>query len=344
MPRALITGATGQVGSYIVERVRQEGWSIRALTRDPGTARWLGDDVELAQGDVLEGAKFSASAKDCDVIFHAAAAITARGGWDAYRALNLDGTANAISAARTSGARLMHVSSVAVYGPGMRYQQSRPTDEDATFEVLPDAQYYARSKRDSERMVLDAHAAGDIWATAIRPDVIYGRRDRQFVPRIARMLRFGLAPLVNGGTSTLPIIHAQNVAEAAWLAVRSDTAGGRAYNVTNERPVTVREFFQLAGEGLDRRVTGVSIPMPVARALLTLAAYVLGLVRGRGLRAMSGGTLSFLTRDNPFTSERAERELGWKPVVDPFDGVPDAFRWWKNHQMQKGRDHSRPSR
>lgn len=344
MPRALITGATGQVGSYIVARAREAGWSIRALTRTPDAARWLGEDVELVAGDVLDAASFTAAAKGCDVVFHAAAAITAPGGWDEYRTLNLDGTGNAVAAARSSGARLLHVSSVAVYGPGMRYQSDRLTDEAAAFETLPDAMYYARSKRDSERMVLDKHAAGEVWATAIRPDVIYGRRDRQFVPRMARLLRFGFAPLVDGGHSTLPIIHARNVAEAAWLAANTDAAGGRAYNVTNERPVTVKEFFMLAGEGLGVRVKGVVIPTPVARMMLQLAAHLIGLVRGRGLRAMSGGTLSFLTRDNPFTSERAMRELGWRPVIDPSEGIPDAFRWWKTQQMQKGRDYSRPSR
>jgi nucleoside-diphosphate-sugar epimerase len=336
VPRALITGATGQVGSYIVERAREAGWPIRALTRKTDSARWLGDDVELVAGDVLDAASFVAAARGCDVVFHAAAAITATGGWDEYRALNLDGTANAIAAARSSGARLLHVSSVAVYGPGMRYQSGRLTDEAAAFETLPDALYYARSKRDSEQMVLDAHAAGSIWATAIRPDVIYGRRDRQFVPRIARLLRFGFAPLVGGGESTLPIVHARNVAEGAWLAANTDAAGGQAYNV--------KEFFMLAGEGLGTRVRGIVIPMPVARVMLQIAAQIIGLVRGRGLRAMSGGTLSFLTRDNPFTSERAKRELGWKPVIDPSEGIPDAFRWWKMQRMQKGRDHSRPSR
>jgi nucleoside-diphosphate-sugar epimerase len=47
---------------------------------------------------------------------------------------------------------------------------------------------------------------------------------------------------------------------------------------------------------------------------------------------ISNASLSMLTEDNPFSSERARRELGWSPVVHPDDGVPEAFRWWLTHR------------
>ena len=134
----------------------------------------------------------------------------------------------------------------------------------------------------------------------------------------------------------MQIINAENVADAAWLAATSDVAGGKVYNVTNEHPVTVREFFQLAGQGLDRRVIGVPIPIPIAKAMLAVAVRTVGILAGRGVAAMSRSTLNFLTRDNPFSSELAKRELKWDPPVDPRAGIPDAFRWWKE-EKQEGR-------
>lgn len=339
MPRALVTGATGLVGSHIVERLHREGWDVRALIRTPSATEWFAEHgTDVVAGNVLDGESFAKAAKGCDVIFHTAAAITPTGGWEDYRSLNLDGTQNAIDAAKGASARLMHVSSVAVYGPGHRYRSGGLTTEDTSLEALPDDQYYARSKRDSEQMVMAAHRKGDIWATAIRPDVVYGRRDRQFIPRIARMLNFRIAPLVGGGKSTLPIINAENVADAAFLAATSDVAGGRVYNVANERPVTVREFFQLAAQGLDRRIISAPIPIPIARVLLGVVVRTIGILAGRGLAAMSSSTLNFLSRDNPFSSERARVELKWEPPVDPRAGIPDAFRWWQEAAKQKGRD------
>ncbi|HEU4586035.1 MAG TPA: NAD-dependent epimerase/dehydratase family protein [Gemmatimonadaceae bacterium] len=331
MPLALVTGATGQVGSYIVERLRADGWRTRALVRTPAAAEWLAaEGVELARGDVLDAASFRDAAAGCDAIFHAAAVVTARGGWELYRDANVGGTHNAIEAASASGARLLHVSSVAVYGGAARYRD-RPTDESTPLAPLPERAFYARSKRESERLVLDAHASGRIWAAAVRPDVIYGRRDRQFVPRLARVLEHGFFPVLNGGVSTLAIVHAASVADGAVRAVGIDAAGGQAYNLANDFPVTVADFARLAGEGLGRRVRLVSFPTTLARAALAAVRGALRAVGSGAMAAQSSGTLDFLSRDNPFTSERARRELGWSPPVRPEIGVPDAFRWWKEH-------------
>lgn len=333
MPRrALVTGATGQVGSYIAERLLADGWSVRALVRDPGAARWLGDlGAELAPGDILQPGQLRAAAAGCDAIFHAAALVTASGGWERYRRANVDGTRHVIAAAESAGARLLHVSSVAVYGAAARYRDA-PTDEETPLPPLPERALYARSKRESEMLVLDAHAEGRIWGCAIRPDVIYGRRDRQFVPRVARILSRGVFPLLGGGRSTLAIVHAASVADGAVRAVCSDGAGGRAYNLANDFAVTVREFIELAADGLGRRVRLLAVPLPLARAAFALVRAAVRVASGPAMAAHAASSLDFLTRDNPFTSERARRELGWSPPVPPARGIPEAFEWWARHR------------
>ena len=330
MPRALVTGATGLVGSHIVERLKQEGWQVRALVREHSSATWLSaHQVDLAIGDVLDAVPFSSAAAGCDAIFHTAAAITPRGGWEAWRAINIDGTANAIAAAESSGARLLHLSSVAVYGPGARYRQDGPTTELARMEPIPERAYYARSKRESEELVLAAHAEGRIWSTAVRPCVVYGPRDRQFVPRAGRLFELGVAPIIGDGQSTLAVVHAANVADGAFRAVRHDAAGGRAFNLANDFPLSVEAFVKLAGIGLGRQLRIVRLPMRAARAGMHLLRAATRLRMGAGMYAMAASTLDFLTRDNPFSSALARRELGWNPTMRPEQGVPEAFRWWK---------------
>lgn len=329
MPRALVTGATGLVGSHIVDRLLAAGWSVRALVRTPAPALLPGD-VELVRGDILDAEGFARAAVKCDAIFHTAAAITASGGWEAFRRPNLDGTRNAIDAAERAGARLLHLSSVAVYSS--RYADpSRKIDETSTFGPLRPGAYYARSKRESEAMVMDAHAAGRIWATAVRPDVIYGERDRQFVPRVARWLRHGFAPVIGGGHTTLPIVNAANVADGAVLAATNDAAGGRAYNLANDFDVTVRAFFTLGARGLGRDVRLVPVPLGIARAAYAVVLRLTRLVAGARANLLSDDSLKMLTRDNPYDSSRARRELGWSPRVAPEEGIPAAFRWWRDH-------------
>ena len=323
MPAALVTGATGLVGSHVVERLQRDGWRVRALVRDAARADWLKRaGVELAVGDTIDASTLPATMGGCDVVFHTAAAVTSDGGWEAFRRPNVEGTRNVVNAAAAAGARLVHVSSVAVYGARARYATGGRTSEDTPLAPLGERSYYARSKRESEQLVLDAHAQGRLWATAVRPDVVYGERDRQFVPRIARLLRFGIAPVIGGGRSTLAVVHAANVADGMVRAATHDAAGGRAYNLANDFDVTVAEFFRLAGEGLGKRLRFVSIPRAAARVVMGGAARVAP-VR---LRSSLRQSVDFLTRDNPFTSERARRELGWNPGVRPNEGVVGAFR------------------
>lgn len=330
--RALVTGATGLVGSHLCTRLRADGWAVRALVRDPGAAGWLADaGVELARGDTTDAASLTAAARGCEVLFHAAAAITPTGGYEAYRLPNVVGTQAAIDAARAAGARLLHVSSVAVYGTGARYlRDGGRVDESLALAPLGDGEHYARSKRESEALVLDAHRAGRIWATAIRPCVVYGPRDRQFVPRVGRLLRrVGVAGRFGDGRNTIAVVHAANVADAAVRAATTDAAGGQAFNTANDGDVTYGEFVRLAARGLERRVR--LVPVPRWLALAGVAALRLARGRDDAVMTMARASVDFIARDNPFTSERAYAVLGWRPIVRHADGVPAAFAWWARH-------------
>jgi 2-alkyl-3-oxoalkanoate reductase len=339
MSVALVTGATGLVGSHIVERLLADGWRVRALVRSPDAARRSGavpEGVELAQGDVLDEASFVRAAAGAHAIFHTAANIIVQGGWEAYRATNVDGTKNAIAAAESSRARLLQLSSVAVYGAHARYEAARKggkTDEETPLTPLSPRAHYARSKRESEELVMRAHTQGRLWATAVRPSVIYGKRDRQFVPRIGRILSMGVPmPMIAGGRSTLAIVNAANVAEGAVLAATNDRAGGRAFNLANDFDVSVRRFAELACEGLGRRPVFLPVPYWFAQGtLISMSGVFRTLTRGK-FTLVNRSSVDFISEDNPFSSDRARRELGWSPSVRPEVGIPEAFRWWATNR------------
>jgi nucleoside-diphosphate-sugar epimerase len=314
--RALVTGATGMLGACVVERLLREGWSVRALVRERSTARWL--DLLGAQavvGDLTDPDSLSAAAQGCRAIFNAAAAIGPGSEHETFQRVNVTGTAHVIAAAAVAGARLVHVSSTSVFGRH-RYR-SAPIDESAPLPSPPAADAYGRSKQDGERLVLDAHARGRVWAAVVRLPVMYGRRDRQFAPRIAPFLERGLFPLIGGGDTTLALVCADGVAGGAIRAAMTDRAGGHVYHLTND---------------FGRPVLTPRVPMAVGRAAFKALSFAVVAAGRRDLAPHTEGLLDMLTRDNPFTSERARRELGWAPEVKPAEGVADAFRWWKRRR------------
>lgn len=332
MTRALVTGATGLVGAYLVERLLADGYSVRAFVRDRCAASWLDDlGAELATGDLANADSLRIAMAGCDTVYHCAALIAANADWPSFQRANIDGTRAVVEAATSAGARLVHTSSVAVYGSAARYRAA-PTDEDTPLAPLAELAYYARSKREAEQLVLAAHAAGELWATAIRPPMIYGRRDRQLVPRFARVMRTGFFPLLAKGRSIFSLVHASAVADGAVRAARHYEAGGRAFNLANDFPVTVADMVQLASNGLGRRVRGVFIPEGAARASFEMLALAARLASRGTMAEQLPGIVSTFTRNNPFTSERARRMLGWSPTMRPEVGIPEAFAWWREHR------------
>src|SRR3989449_2530986 len=111
----LVTGASGLVGSHVVEALVARGGPVRALVRPASRAAVLRLGAEAVTGDVTDPAAWQAAARGVRAIVHSAAIVQRRASWEQYVAVNVDGTRLAVDAARTAGARVIHLSSLAAY-------------------------------------------------------------------------------------------------------------------------------------------------------------------------------------------------------------------------------------
>jgi nucleoside-diphosphate-sugar epimerase len=146
------------------------------------------------------------------------------------------------------------------------------------------------------------------------------------------MLRFGVAPVIDGGRAIMAIVHAAHVADGAVRAATHDCAGGQAYNLANDFDVTWREFFRFAAVGLESRIAQIDVPRWLARGALLAVKQTIKLVTAGGMNVVTTASLDFMTRNNPFNSDRARRELGWNPQLRPEVAIPQAFRWWRDNR------------
>lgn len=321
----LVTGASGLVGSHVVEALAARGESVRALVRPASRAAVLRLGAEAVVGDVTDPAAWQAATRGVRAIVHAAAIVQRRATWEQYVAVNVDATRRAVAAAATAGARLVHVSSVAVYGGSAAYPSTpERRDEDYPFRPIAEPDFYGRTKRAAEEVVCEAAARGEIVAAAIRPTVIYGERDRLFTPRVIRAVRHFFVPQIGAGANRLSCVYAGNVAAATVAALDAPLRGFRAYNVTGDGPpaLSQREFFAAVAAALGRRYRPMRIPIP-------LAGLAIGLFTARRL---ARAAVAFLRGENPYVDDRIRRELGWRPPTPAPQAIGRTVAWFRENE------------
>ena len=316
----LVTGGSGLVGSHVIEALRCRGVTVRALVRDRSAPIVSALGAEPVVGDVIDPAAWErACGNGITAIVHAAA-LVGPGARPAAYDVNVVGTRNAIDAARTARVRLVHVSSVSVYGGSADYGPGRERrTEDFPFRPIAAHDVYARSKREAEALVRAAAEAGEITAIAIRPNVIYGERDRLFSPRLIRAVRSSLVPQVGPGTNHLSCVYAGNVAQWIVAALAVPLSGFRAYNLTTDAPpaLTAREFLEAFADAGGTRPRFFHLPIVAARVAIALWSGP----------ALARAALAFVTGENPYATDRARAELGWNPAVTPREAIARTVRW-----------------
>jgi nucleoside-diphosphate-sugar epimerase len=318
--RILVTGGAGLLGSHVLEALRARGERPRALVRSHSRAIVESFGAEAISGDVTDATSWLRAAEGARAIVHAAALVASHVSYDEFFRVNVGGTRLAIEAARRTGARLIHVSSVAVYGRAGVYAAGvRSVTEDYPFQPLPARDFYARSKRATEQLLQQEAARGGVSVIAIRPNVIYGERDRLFTRRLVANLKRRFLPQIGPGTNHLSCVYAGNVAAAIVAGLDASARPGfRAYNVTRDAPpsLTQREFFEAFAEALGVRPMRILIPVPVIRTGVATWNGLMRIVVPGRYSALANAALSFILGENPYSVDRIRDELGWSA---PFE-------------------------
>lgn len=323
--RVFVTGGTGLVGDPVVRALVARGDAVTALVRTREAADRMKSIGARPLIGTVEDPRTWEGVTDVDGVVHAAALVSARTPWQTFFQVNVEGTRLAAAAARRLRARLVHVSSVAVYGRQAADEPPGTRSEHAPLGPLDEHDFYARSKRLAEDMVRSEVALG-LEAVMLRPCVVYGPGDRLFLPKMAAAARFGWVPRVGAGDLPMAVVHAESVADAAIRALDTPGAASRIYQVTNDGEITTREFVSALADGLGRSITTIPIPEATALAIAHGAQMVLRLI-GPGLYPGTiTGAVRFWRGGNPYTSARAAKELGWTPAVAHRDAIADLVR------------------
>jgi nucleoside-diphosphate-sugar epimerase len=324
----LVTGATGLLGSHIVEKLVAAGQEVRALVRPGGDTGLLDSlKVQKVTGDVTDPASLKEAMKGVRTVYHAAAQVGDWGPWRRFVAVTIDGTRNMLQAARDAGVkRFLHISSISAYGHPDG--EGLVLDETAPLGVcLHKWSYYSRAKVEAEKLAWSAYQRGEVPVTVVKPSWLYGERDRASMPRLIRAIRAGKAKLIGDGSNRLNLTYAGNEAEGCILAATNDKALGQSYNLSNDGVITQAEYLGRIAEVIGARPITKRVPYRLAYSaafLMELFGHMFGKKKPPLVTRYS---VWLIGRRCFFSCEKARAELGWRPSVSYDEGIRRAVEW-----------------
>jgi nucleoside-diphosphate-sugar epimerase len=310
--RVLVTGATGFLGSHILDQLLSAGHQVRALCRSPLQR----SGAEIVRGDVTDPGSLAPAMAGQEAVIHTAAVLTFRSSEAAHqREVNVQGTRNVIEAARAAGVRrFVYTSSVAAIGR----PNGKPADETTRYD-WPVGLNYNETKRDAEDVV--RNAAG-IETISLNPALLLGpgERYRHSLP-LFRLAKWGLLQIVPSGGAT--VCDVRDVA-AAHLAALTRGRPGERY-VLGGPQLT---FAALAGE-LAAATGGSPARAEIPPSVVRFAALPLVLAEKLGLRLPYSPLYSpYLTLQSFYNSDRAVADLGYR-MRPAAETIADAAAWYR---------------
>ena len=310
----LVTGASGGLGSALVERLRSEARPIRVMVRHlPDRPDEGLDGVEYVRGDLGDPEAVDRAVRGARCVFHVGAAM--KGSWLDHQGGTIEGTRNVLDACRRHGtAKLVHVSSLSVIDWAGAEPQAT-VDEKTPFEGNAEERgSYTRAKLEAEKLVA-AEAARGLPAVILRPGQIFGRRIPLMTGAIARRAA-GRYLVLGDGEMQLPLVYIDDVVDALVLAAKSGLHGGEVIQIVDPEPWTQN---QVLSEMCGPSARIVRVPRPVVFGMGHASELVLGLLGKKS--PLSRYRLRSALALRSFASLNAESLLGWKPRVGVRDGI-----------------------
>lgn len=322
--RCLVTGATGFVGSHLVERLAREGHEVLALARPTSNRSHLESlGVRIVNGTIDSINVFAYYAEELDVVFHLAA-VTKPLREDDFRRVNTVGTERLLRGLRRGEfrGRVVLLSSLAAGGPAAGPQEPRrEADKDAPVSK------YGKSKLAAEKAVKEGAPQGSTWSI-LRPGAIYGPREHEILEVLRMIHRQGLA-VQFGPPVVLQMTHVADVVDGLVRAAFVPEARSQTYYLADRCAWSFEEIVTLAAEALGRRVRILRLPMragwALARCLDTgsrLAKRSLAPLGCDKLREMEA---RYWLAD----PAKLESELGWRARVPFPEGLRENVEWYQ---------------
>ena len=320
--KTLVTGATGFIGSHLVERLVAEGHDVRCFVRSTSNVRWLKNlPVEIFVGDFFDAESLRNALRGVRIVHHVAGITKAQRKRDYWR-WNSEATRKLLEATfqfAESIDRFVHMSSQAAVGPSYN---GTPANELTTPHPID---VYGKSKIEAEQACLGF--SGKLPITIIRPVAVYGPRDHDTFS-FFKWLNRGILPILGSEKKRVALIYVKDLVEGIVVATESKHAVGQTYFIANEKNPTWEELFSVATQIAGKKVRKFRIPN-FSVYLVAAAAEPLSFITGKAALYSFEKARELAQANWGCDVAKAKRELGYEAKTPILDGMRETIQWYR---------------
>jgi nucleoside-diphosphate-sugar epimerase len=327
--KTLITGGTGFIGSRLALRCIERGDDVNVLAQintpaEEFNTKFLQDQgVTLVKGGVTEVDKVEQAVKDCDIVFHLAAAQHEANVPDQhFWQVNVDGTKNVLEASIKAGVkRFVHGSTIGIYGVELEGQ----IDEDSPKK--PD-NIYGVTKKAGEELVLSYKEK--IPVSVVRISETYGPGDRRLLKLFKGIAKKSFF-VIGGGQNRHQLIYVDDLIDGMYLASEKEGALGEVFVLAGKEILTTDQMVDTVAKVLNVQKLKFRAPM--------WPFYVLAVIMEKTLRPLGiqpplhRRRLDFFKKDLFFSHEKSERLLEFHPKTSFEEGAAATADWYKQNNL-----------
>ena len=318
--KIFITGSTGFIGTYLLNRLNQTQHELHCLARKTSNTHFLKQaGAKILEGDVTDKTSLLKGMEGCDWVVHLASSFVF---WlpdnKVYRDVNVTGTKNVMESALEKGiSKVVYISTAAVYG-----NAEWPTTEETPLGAER-ASKYVRTKYEGDLIAWDLYEKSNLPLVVIYPSAVVGANDPKACGRYFKNYAEGRMPAQVLTKYNFPFVHVKDVAEAIVRALEKENNIGEKYIISAEN----RSFGEI--NQMINKISGTNLPilkLPTWATLMT--SYILtgiaNLIKKPPIWDMSVDQIKLMKQDFNIDGSKAERELGIQ-YTSVYDGIKESI-------------------
>lgn len=324
--RIAITGATGFLGSHLVDRLHRDGHTIHALAHDPAKANSIAPSVHIcASGEITDTAALDQVMHGCEVALHLVSNFRkTKGDRESYWRINVRGTEEALAAARRAGVRrFIYCSTIGVHG----HVRSTPGDEGSPFAP---GDLYQETKLAAEEACRREMRESGMEIVIVRPCSMYGPGDLRML-KMFRMLAKGTFFLLGKCAENFHAVYIDDLTEGFARVIHAPGIDRETFILGGPGYLPLADYVNAAAQAVGAPPPRLRFPYGPAFALSVLCQAVCQPLRVEP--PLHPRRVRFFKNNRAFSIDKARRVLGYAPQIELPEGMRRTVEWYRSRGL-----------